>query len=459
MQTIKTAVVVVLLLFVLYGGYTALIGTDTQLNPDLEKELLSVESLPDISSGPFVSSKGASSANSFESFNSTPTPGFGSSSAPSPFGQSSPTASTPASVPPLALPDLTPPVPSASSNSGPTPLPLLTPSEPKTAPSGGISFPPLPPLDENASPSEANPKIDESTTISTNTPSFGIGSSSPKIPADLASNSNTIPALELPSNLPDSPDINSDPVTSLPASSSVKPNSASKSYQNAKDLALSQIDRGELRDALATLSVFYNAAELTTDQRQDMLDLLDALAREVVYSRRHLLDIAHVVAPGDSLEQIAKQSQVPAEILARINAIDPTSPLPNGRQIKVVPGPFRAEVDLTRNELTIFVGDLYAGRYPVSIGADPSPQVGPYQVIDKRKDRNYYGNGTQMIAANDPRNPYGGWWIDLGQDVCIHGSPAGDAEDNKLGCISLSPVDASDVYAMLGRGSQVTIRK
>ncbi len=221
---------------------------------------------------------------------------------------------------------------------------------------------------------------------------------------------------------------------------------------------MEQIERRNLKDALATLSVFYNAPELTNDQRQDLLDLLDALSREVVFSRSHILDMAYVVAPGETLEQVAKRYDLPTEILARINAIDTTSPLQSGAKLKVVPGPFRAEVDLARNELTIFLGDLYAGRYPVTFGAEPIPKPGVFQVVDKQKNRNYYGNGVQ-IPATDPRNPFGGYWIDLGQELCIHGSSSSGPMDSRLGCISLSPMDANDVFGMLSRGSQVTIRK
>ncbi len=221
---------------------------------------------------------------------------------------------------------------------------------------------------------------------------------------------------------------------------------------------MEQIDRRNLRDALATLSVFYNAAELTTEQRQDLLDLLDALSREVVFSRQHLLELAYIVAPGETLEQVAKQHNLPPEILARINALEPSAPLRSGEKLKIVPGPFRAEVDLAKNELTIFVGDLYAGRYPVTFGAEPSPAPGIFQVVGKEKNKNYYGNGVQ-IPATDPRNPFGGYWIDLGQDLCIHGSSSAGPADTKLGCISLSPMDANDVYGMLSSGSQVTIRR
>ncbi len=219
---------------------------------------------------------------------------------------------------------------------------------------------------------------------------------------------------------------------------------------------MEQIERGQLKEGLATLSVFYNAPELTTEQRHDLLDLLDALASEVVFSRRHFLAMVYVVAPGETLAEIAKRNDVPADILARINAIDTKTQLPSGSKLKVVPGPFRAEVDLTRSELTVFLGDLYAGRYPVSFGSDPTPKPGTFQVVDKQQNKNYYGNGVQ-IPATDPRNPYGGWWMDLGSDYCIHGSADGPTE-GKLGCISLSPQDASDIFGMLGRGSPVTIR-
>jgi LysM repeat protein len=246
---------------------------------------------------------------------------------------------------------------------------------------------------------------------------------------------------------------------SVASPSSIK-SSASKAYENAKDLAMEQIDRRNLKDALATLSVFYNAEELTTEQRQDLLDLLDALAREVVFSRQHTLDMAYVVAPGETLEQIAKRYDIPTDILARINALDTTAAVRSGEKLKVVPGPFRAEVDITRNELTLFVRDLYAGRYPVTFGSEPSPQPGEFQVVGKQKNRNYYGKSVQ-IPANDPRNPLGGYWIDLGQEqgLCIHGSSSSGPADSKLGCISLSPMDANDVYGMLSSGSQVTIRR
>jgi hypothetical protein len=465
-QTIKTAFAVVLLLFVLYSGYIALNGTDTPLKPEYE-DLIGMETLPDVSGpgstlSPFPATSTSSpsgASNGFEAFNSTPAPSFGSSSSANAFPSPTLTPGT-SSVPTNAL-EL-PGSPSNGNNSVPpstllvgTETPNAFPSAPKTegdlaSPALPNSIPLLPPLPESSV--KPKPEDTDSSPISTSTPTFGLNNPS-SVPADLISGSNT-PKIPMGDNASSPSPLDLGPPT---PQGGIKSTAVSKAYENAKDLAMEQINRGELKDGLATLSTFYNAPELTDEQRQDLLDLLDALAREVVYSRRHMLDSVYIVAPGETLSDISKRYDVPGEIIARINAIESTKELPSGARLKVVPGPFRAEVDLTRGELTVFLGDLYAGRYPVTLGNEPAPKPGLFQVIDKQTNKNYYGNGVQILA-NDPRNPYGGWWIDLGQDVCIHGSSEGPS-DGKLGCISLSPMDASDLFGMLGRGSPVTIKR
>jgi lipoprotein-anchoring transpeptidase ErfK/SrfK len=243
--------------------------------------------------------------------------------------------------------------------------------------------------------------------------------------------------------------------------SSKKVNLTGKSYENAKKAALEMIDRNEFKEALATLSVYYNSPDLSVEQSQDLLNLLDSLAGETIYSRRHLLDTPYVVGPGESIESIAKRFEVPADLLAKINGVDPNIGAMPGTKLKIFQGPFRAEIDVKRNEMTIFLGDgLYAGRFPISTGSDPQPKAGTFTVVDKQRDRNYYGAGGLQIDGKDPRNPYGGWWIDLGEEQSIHGSAESQAGENtKLGCISLSPLDAGDVFTMLSRGSKVTIKR
>ena len=219
------------------------------------------------------------------------------------------------------------------------------------------------------------------------------------------------------------------------------------------------VEEGKFRDALATLTPYYRSPDLSDQTQAQLIEWLDALAAKVIYSKEHLLAREHVVqSEHELLSHIAQKHGVTAQLLASINADEINNPeilLPTTR-LKVVPGPFRADVDLARSEITVFLGNLYAGRFPFALGDEP-PEPGEYQVRQKRQDRTYYGD--RVIAAGDPANPYGQWWLDLGGSACIHGSPAVSMPGQTRGCISLSPQDAQDMAAILTIGSKVVVRR
>jgi lipoprotein-anchoring transpeptidase ErfK/SrfK len=126
--------------------------------------------------------------------------------------------------------------------------------------------------------------------------------------------------------------------------------------------------------------------------------------------------------------------------------------------LKVVRGPFRADVNLTLNELTLFTDDLYAGRFPIGVGNDPAPKPGTYTVQDKQTERTFYNATGAAVPAGSPDNPYGSAWIDLGGQLAIHGSPNPSSPSTK-GCISLAADYADDLFGILSQGSSVTIRR
>jgi lipoprotein-anchoring transpeptidase ErfK/SrfK len=226
--------------------------------------------------------------------------------------------------------------------------------------------------------------------------------------------------------------------------------------------AVQQADRQFAADqpaqALATLSLFYHTPGITESDRAALLSRLDPLAGIVIYSRRHMLEQPHRVGQSETLMEVAARYEIPWQLLANINAIeDPVTVLP-GTELKVVRGPFRGEVDLTRSELTIFLGDLYAGRFPIKVNNEAAPAEGTYTVLDKQNSQTFYDKDGSPIAPDDPRNPYGNLWIDLGQKLCIHGSP-NPADFSPAGCISLRGRDAGDLMGILSQGSSITVRR
>jgi hypothetical protein len=228
-----------------------------------------------------------------------------------------------------------------------------------------------------------------------------------------------------------------------------------RDWQTAEQL----VADGKFKAALATLSPYYVQAGLAAEQRTALIAWLDALAGKVIYSPEHFLAAPHQVRRDETLFTIADRYDVPWRLLANINgrAVSDPMVLVPGTELKVVPGKFRADVNLASGELTLFLNELYAGRFPFTVGDQPPPP-GEYKVVDKQQQRTYYGLDSRVIPANDPSNPYGGWWISLGGEVAIHGSPA-SAATQTLGCVSLSPQDAQDVYGILSLGSSVTIRR
>lgn len=219
------------------------------------------------------------------------------------------------------------------------------------------------------------------------------------------------------------------------------------------------VEQGKFAPALAKLTVFYNSPDLSRGEQEQLLKTLDSLAGRVIYSTEHYLEQPYVVRNAENLMDIAAQYNVDWRLLQNINGIrDPLVLVPK-TQLKVVRGPFHAEVNLTTSELTLFVDKYYAGRFPVSVGRDPVPALQQYTVRDKRDGKDYYMPADgRILPARTPSNPFGAHWIDLGQEVSIHGSAQRDVSPN-LGCISLSPLDAADVYGILTTGSTVTVRR
>ncbi|MEM8679867.1 MAG: LysM peptidoglycan-binding domain-containing protein [Planctomycetota bacterium] len=238
----------------------------------------------------------------------------------------------------------------------------------------------------------------------------------------------------------------------------------SNRFEEMWDSVQMKLQSSQYVDALLAASLFYNDQEVTGEQRDRMVTLLDQLAGTVIYSADYHIEPAYVVQPGDTLASVAAAYSVPEALLARINGITPGG-MTAGTQLKVLRGPFRGELDVNGRQLTLFLGRYYAGRFSTGIGRDLPAQVGILEVVEKTGARAFVDRRSgQQVNAGAPENPYGMYWIGLRDSqmaddtfLGIHSTGAAvDASDTR-GCISVSEQDADDLQAILSSGSTITV--
>ncbi|MFU7560576.1 L,D-transpeptidase [Stieleria sp. JC731] len=442
MQTIKTAAIVVLMLTVLYGGYVSMTTPPEPLSEDIADYLVIDEAgggnltaepiIPGvmITEDPNASlSLGEPPAGLLDEMSGHQhhiEAGMSHSNSPSSTATAmlTPPSSSAMGMPGTAFADVTPkPNGEAEKSNAPRALPAVDLSAPTVTPG---------PIDSYASTS-----------------------SQFQLPDPATANSNFDPSKGQPFDGGESMSLNS-----------ASPNLTDQGNNGSENLglinAISAADelygKGQLKEALATLSVFCGMPGTNDVQQEQLMSRLDFLAREVIYSKRHLLEKPHKLSGNESLVELAKEYKVPWQLITNINGIeDPIAVLP-GTELKMVRGPFRAEVDLTGKVMTMFLGDLYAGQFEIEVGKEPAPEVGTFTVQDKQTSRTFYGPNGQTIDAGQPSNPYGTAWLDLGGQLCIHGSP-NTVKPTDKGCISVAGDYAKDVYGILSQGSTVTIRR
>ena len=452
MQTIKTSATVALLMTLLYGGYVSLTTPPEELPPEVA-ELLN-EDLP------IEGSLGSISATA-ENVNSPITDGLANASFESPILSSPEGAMATEQSAQTSSPAL----------GGYSDLPNAPNVPSGTTPVQGVSFDAKkndPPMGDFSLPNDVAVKPGTPTEIALDkpkTPQAKIELPDMDLSAKKATEAESGSAASISDqstsmSLSDSNAAN--PKSSVDQTSTANPTgtasspSANQGLENAIQTADRQYAKGQLAEALATLSVFYGMPNTSSKLQESLLARLDPLAREVIYSRRHLLSKPHRIGSNETLMEVAQRFQVPWQLLANINGIqDPLVTHP-GTELKVVEGPFNAEVNLATNELTIFLGDLYAGRFPIATGNSPAPTVGTFTVQDKQSQRLFKDAQGVTHAPNTPGNVYGNMWIDLGGQLCIHGSPD-QAKPTSKGCISLAGQFSDDLFGILSQGSSVSI--
>ncbi len=474
MQTLKTAAIVVMIMTVLYSAYVSLTTPPEPLPAEIENMLVETGDF-DIEDGfpspsemfalgddepAGMTSAGTGVDDSF----AVPSFDMGPNQFNSTAGTNAPlTGSKPANAPKAPNNAFGTPSNTLASSASPSSLPPV--------PANGIAIQQLAPSQNypstNAQFAIPDPKSVASSFDSASGTAFSIDDSGTaqitgarNASASLTDRPSNVTTASMP--LPGDASVTTASATTTATDSLGKSlsqnNAPNVGLANAIQTADKQYKADQRKEALATLSLFYSTPGLSPSDRDQLLSRLDPLAGEVIYSRRHLTEQPHRVGHNETLMEIAARYEVPWQLLANINGIeDPVTVLP-GTELKVVRGPFRAEVRLDSSELTLFMGDLYAGRFPIAVGNDPAPKPGTYTVQDKQNARTFYDASGSPVPANSPNNPYGSVWMDLGGQLSIHGSPD-RTKPTTNGCVSLAGNLAEDLYGILSQGSSVTIRR
>lgn len=217
-----------------------------------------------------------------------------------------------------------------------------------------------------------------------------------------------------------------------------------------------QLQAGEILAAHKALSRLYWQER---NRREELQERIDETARRIFFAPQPHFIEPHVVQPGDRLEKIAAQYKLSWEYLARLNQITPQR-IRAGQRLKLVRGPFGAVVELNDYCLTIHLQGYYVKRYPIGIGKDGSTPLGKFAVLNKVVNPQYTDPDGRVIDSDDPQNPLGERWIDLGNGYGIHGTiePETIGQAASRGCLRLLDHDIIEVYDFLVVGSEVVIR-
>jgi LysM repeat protein len=197
-----------------------------------------------------------------------------------------------------------------------------------------------------------------------------------------------------------------------------------------------------------------------SEYRDVFVKRIEKTALSIYFSPQPHFMQPYRVQPGDQLRLVARMYNVPWEYLEKLNRIDARRIRP-GQDLKVIKGPFSAIIELSRFELTIHTNGYFVHRYSVGIGKDGTTPLGKFSVLNKVANPQYTGPDNRVIAADDPANPLGEHWIDLGNGYGIHGTidPQSIGKAESRGCIRLQNVEVDEVYNLLSVGSVVEIRR
>lgn len=249
--------------------------------------------------------------------------------------------------------------------------------------------------------------------------------------------------------------------------------------------AKAKADAGQMLAARNDYNAAFVSGKLSPADAAAAKGALMEINKTVVFSPRRFADdtwaSSYVVKSGDRLAKVASTNDVTWEFICKINGMSDPRKLRAGQTLKLVKGPFHAVVSKSTFTMDLYLGgpgspgSLYVTSFPVGLGSNDSTPTGTWEIKPQSKLRNptYYSpkeEGERIIAADDPKNPLGEYWMGLvGTDghavgkesYGIHGTiePDSIGKMASMGCIRLVNDNVAQVFDMMVEGKSTVVVK
>jgi len=431
-NSLKNTIVAILLLGVSYGVYQVLTKPEPKSLSTAEFHALTE---PEIEVPGNLLEPPPPSEN--EDFFSEPAE----SNAPAPPQFTAPPVEPPPAAPANDRP-IAPPTMEASPSK---PAPWSAPPVNKPLPASGQSAPPMFGSDNQASPppfgstTPTTPPTDSR--VSESLPPLQNGPEVPKLSASPLAELGT-PAGSRPLDMPSNSEAN---IPAQSGSGSIGLTGATAplpTLDNSLQTARQLIAAGQMRQALAELTTQLQNPSLNAQDQTTLYKWLDTLAGKVIYStEHHVQSQPHVVQPNETLASLADAWRVPQQLVYNVNREKISNPfeLQPGAELKKIAGPFRAEVDRASQTVTLYLDDLYAGRFKC-VSVSPDMPLGVCRVENKMESG----------------HPAGQFLLQTGNSaVSLHAQPAAGSP---TGCC-FTQGDARDLFSILSVGSEIKVTR
>ena len=279
----------------------------------------------------------------------------------------------------------------------------------------------------------------------------------------------------------DEPEAGDVPATAAPSEPEMAPPPEPPAQPSILEQAVPLIRSGDVVQARAMLSEGLRSRTLSTAEAEEIRGILATMNQGMILGPEVTpgdpFTRLYEIRPGDALSKLVNREGVKTNwrFVQRINGISDPSRIRVGQRIKLVQGPFHAEVDKASHRADIWIGEgdeaVFVTSLPVGLGEFGSTPEGAFRVRrgGKMVNPSWTNPRTgERFAADDPLNPIGEFWIGLDgidphnlqeQGFGIHGTiePDSIGQDRSMGCVRLGDEDIALLYEMLTEGNSVVL--